>query len=301
MRLLSLQRLLAIAAEKARSHIEICEHIAERSRIQITLLDEIALNSKRASNRNIIALKNLYKDTLDFSSIFEDKGNSAEFANEEKFIQTKFEFLDARHSTVVETLADFIATLEDCSSTTDSSTHLFLQGQHGVSLLLQHGFHLTSSKFYHSSGCVRTDTNIHEVCLGAINNAKMVAEHHYTRTPEVEVSESSLSLSSGTLPSICCIPSIVNFIVFELTKNAISSVIQKFENSTSDLPPVRITVSALQDSVEVLVRDGGIGFPSDVAGNVMFDFAGSRRRNNCRYISSFPIFILMKYCILKIV
>jgi hypothetical protein len=242
---------------------------------QIILLKDLAAHSKCAP-RSIIALQNVYKDTLEFSSTFAHAAISDSFTNASKFISTKFEFLDARHSTVVETISEIVSPL-DITRTPDTEITLInvLKNQLNIGLLLQHGFYLTSNKYFHPTGCVRQNANIKEICHGAIDNAVMVAEHHYTKTPEVVVTESSSASSQ-----ICCIiPSVLTFIVFELVKNAISSVISKYENHQCKLPPIHVAISISTISVDVSVEDFGIGFMSDQTTG-MFVFAGSRHRRN---------------------
>ena len=269
----SIRGLLDIAANKLLYHQDICSNISVRCRKQLLLLEKIG-----TLNKSCVSMRKLYADTIEFADVFSniDGDNSLALS---KHMLNKFEFLDARHSTVIESFADVVHSLPISDRTSDMEANInsYIACQSSLSLLLQHGFHLSSKKFYHSTGCVRHNVNIFDICEGAKEHALSIAEHHYTRCPDVIIGPISMRGRGTMNSSICatCVPSHIRFITLELLKNAIASVIRQEALVSSsmlappslsqrplmhDLPPPILTVLEFENEIRVQIDDQGIGF-----------------------------------------
>ena len=280
---LSINRLFDFAKSNNFSSI-LCQFLRPRCISQLELLDLLATKSKDGRGRGyksergfvngIDSIRALYHDTLDFALKIgpeneeETRGNIAMSNSTKKFILNKFEFLDARHSTVIENFADVVKLMQHNGRDEDLISN-FLKIQTSVAVLLQHGFLLSSKKFYQQTGCVQSQCDLVSMCEGVIEHATNLADHNVDalhRCPPVnlhlDLSECPSEVNNKTL-NIDCIPSSVRFVLLELLKNAISSTLLQHgasgDKNSDPLPPIDIKLESTKTHVIAHVRDRGVG------------------------------------------
>ena len=280
MRRLSVNYLLEICSST--SYDPLFTGINQRCWLQHKILLGIKSSSSASTptstSSSASSLMNLYQDIGAFTELFGnmDSSTAKSFINRERIIRDKFEMLDARHSTVVESFAGIVLSNRFPSSN-GSSVESFLRQACGISILLQHGFYLTSKKYHNPSGCIRENTDVGEILLGSIDQANMVANHHFTTVPGTIIKVKDARPHSL---KVSCIPSLINFVMFELIKNAFSAVLKRRANSSStSLPPIEIEVEPAKDVIRIMIKDKGIGLLPDQEdfAEGIFQFARSSR------------------------
>jgi len=138
----------------------------------------------------------------------------------------------------------------------------FLIGQH-VALNTQQ-----PHKDYVGSIC--TKANVHDILQEAIENARFVCEEHYAmfRGPPVQ-------LVCPPDLTFAYVPGHLSHIVFELLKNSLRAVVERFgpeyedrmvENSSSDgnnggYPPIKVIVVEGSEDITIKISDEGGGIP----------------------------------------
>ena len=275
MKKLSIKGLFSIAAQEGNSFSStLSEMLLPRVNAQLHLLEILSKesSSNRMYNNSIESLKALYSDTLEFASNIGQQPVKKRMNNNlfqtstltstrmKKFISNKFEFLDARHSTVIETFADIVKIMEE-KNRDEALITTFLENQTSTSLLLQHGFLLSSKKFHQPTGCAQYDCNIFNMCEGVIEHATNLADHNVNglhRCPMINLKESR---NCNMRSSIDCVPSSVRFVLLELVKNAISSTLLQSQscNYKASVPPIDVILESTDAYVIVYVKDNGEG------------------------------------------
>lgn len=276
---LSISKLLNIA-EKSNFSSILGHLLQPRCNAQLELLNLLATKSRgghekaRRNINDITSLELLYRDTLDFAL---QMGQEQELGKQDcgsrgprtparikKYILNKFEFLDARHSTAIESFADIIKLTRDNNRDEELISN-FLQIQTSVTLLLQHGFLLSSNKFYQQTGCVQRNCNLVTMCEGVVEHAINLAEHNtdgITRCPLINVYldwGGRQSEVDEKIWTIDCISSSVRFVLLELLKNAISSTLFSYHDSKNSLSPIDVTLRSTNTHIIVSVQDHGMG------------------------------------------
>ena len=277
---LSINKLFEIAQKSNYCPI-LCKFLQPRCSTQLELLDLMAKKSKkshvdspinaRRSLKNIKSLQRLYRDTLDFTLTIEKdqeldvrESKTLQISSRtKKFILNKFEFLEARHSTVVESFADIVTLIRYDDRDEDLISN-FLHIQTSVAILLQHGFLLSSKKFYQQTGCVQYNCDLLTMCEGVIDHAINLAEHNVdgiNRCPSINI---HLDQGEGlevneNMWGVDCIPSSVRFVLLELLKNAISSTLLQNGTRNISLPPIDVILRSTNTHIIVYVHDRGTG------------------------------------------
>lgn len=88
-------------------------------------------------------------------------------------------------------------------------------------------------------GVICTRTNIREITLDAIANARFICEDHYGlfKAPQVQV------FCPGDI-EFMYVPSHLNHMIFELLKNSLRAVVERFGPDYEDeYPPIRVVIA----------------------------------------------------------
>jgi pyruvate dehydrogenase kinase 2/3/4 len=106
-------------------------------------------------------------------------------------------------------------------------------------------------------GIICTDTNVHDIAHEAIENAKFICQDHYAmfKPPPVElVCPEDLSFAY--------VPGHLSHILFELLKNSLRAVVERFgcENESA-LPPIKVIIVEGKEDITIKITDEGGGIP----------------------------------------
>ncbi|BEI98463.1 hypothetical protein CcaverHIS631_0307620 [Cutaneotrichosporon cavernicola] len=106
-------------------------------------------------------------------------------------------------------------------------------------------------------GIICTNANVHDICHEAIENARFVCEEHYGlfKGPPIQL----LCPRDLTFPYI---PGHLSHICFELLKNSLRAVVERYGVDNEDqFPPVKVIVVEGSEDITIKLSDEGGGIP----------------------------------------
>jgi pyruvate dehydrogenase kinase 2/3/4 len=104
---------------------------------------------------------------------------------------------------------------------------------------------------------VRPPQNVHDIVHEAIENARYVCEEHYDmfKGPPVQL------ICAPDL-SFAYVPGHLSHICFELLKNSLRAVVERFGTDKEDnYPPIKVIVSEGKEDITIKISDEGGGIP----------------------------------------
>ena len=136
--------------------------------------------------------------------------------------------------------------------------HQFLDGFYmsriGMRMLIgQHvALHEPPKKDY--VGLICTKTKPVEVCKDAVDDARALCARQYGEAPEVEI----FGDPNWTFPYV---PGHIHHVVFELVKNSLRAVVERYKDSDVQPPAIRVVVAEGSEDVCIKISDEGGGIP----------------------------------------
>ncbi|ODN81426.1 hypothetical protein L202_01858 [Cryptococcus amylolentus CBS 6039] len=106
-------------------------------------------------------------------------------------------------------------------------------------------------------GIICTKANVHDICQEAIDNARYVCEEHYSlfKSPSIQL----VCPPSLTFPYI---PGHLSHICFELLKNSLRAIVERFGRDNDELyPPIKVVVVEGREDITIKISDEGGGIP----------------------------------------
>lgn len=106
-------------------------------------------------------------------------------------------------------------------------------------------------------GVICTKTNIREVAQDAIDNAKFICEDHYGlfKAPEVHM------FCPGDI-EFMYVPSHLSHMIFELLKNSLRAVVERYGPDYEDeYPPIKLVIAHGKEDITIKISDEGGGIP----------------------------------------
>lgn len=105
-------------------------------------------------------------------------------------------------------------------------------------------------------GIICTRTNIHQIAKEAIDNATFICEEHYGlfKAPPVQL------ICPRDL-TFMYIPSHLNHMLFEVLKNSLRAVVEKYGTDADNYPPVKVIVAEGNEDITIKISDEGGGIP----------------------------------------
>lgn len=176
------------------------------------------------------------------------------------------EGIKKRHDTVVPTIAQGVLEYKkhrqhfNKGVDTDIQSFLdrFYMSRIGIRFLI--GQHIALNTAHQPKdyvGIICKSTNVRDVCDEAIDNARFIAEDHYAlfKPPQVQlICPEDLEISY--------VPGHLNHIVFEIIKNSLRAVIERFGVDAEDqMPPIKVIVAAGNEDITIKISDEGGGIP----------------------------------------
>ncbi|KAK0203882.1 mitochondrial pyruvate dehydrogenase [Desarmillaria ectypa] len=106
-------------------------------------------------------------------------------------------------------------------------------------------------------GIICTNANVHDIVQEAIENARFVCEEHYAmfKGPPVQLI---------CPPDLCFpyVPGHLSHIVFELLKNSLRAVVERFGvDAENGYPPIKVVVVEGTEDITIKISDEGGGIP----------------------------------------
>lgn len=106
-------------------------------------------------------------------------------------------------------------------------------------------------------GIICTKSNVHDICHEAIENARFVCEEHYAlfKGPPIQL----LCPKNLTFPYV---PGHLSHICFELLKNSLRAVVERYGVENEDnYPPIKVVVVEGKEDITIKISDEGGGIP----------------------------------------
>ncbi|BDA45758.1 [Pyruvate dehydrogenase (acetyl-transferring)] kinase isozyme [Coccomyxa sp. Obi] len=168
-----------------------------------------------------------------------------------------------RHRNVVPVMAIGVAELKrelkaDGGLTEFPEIHQFLDGFYlsriGIRILIGQHIALHEPQRENHIGMICTKCSPVQVANDAIADARSVCMREYATAPEV-------SVYGDPSFTFAYVPSHLHHMTFELVKNSLRAVNDRFEDADFEPPPVRVVVAEGDEDVTIKVSDEGGGIP----------------------------------------
>mmetsp|Transcript_21064 Transcript_21064/g.25291 ORF Transcript_21064/g.25291 Transcript_21064/m.25291 type:complete len:384 (+) Transcript_21064:200-1351(+) len=210
-----------------------------------------------SSKPNVLKVRDKYVDSFKDLRAFPKIQNM----QDEKEFASLLKRIYERHSNVVPMMAMGVAGLKkefgEKGFRELPEIHQFLDGFYmsriGIRMLIgQHVAIQNSQKGYIGLICIKVRPV--QVAWEAIQDARAMCMRQYGDAPEVEVyGDPNFSFSY--------VPSHMHQMLFELIKNSLRAVQDRFQDSDSTPPPVRVIIAEGGEDVTIKVSDEGGGIP----------------------------------------
>lgn len=170
-----------------------------------------------------------------------------------------------RHDSVVTTVAQGILEYKrqrqrfQIDSNIQSFLDRFYMSRIGIRMLIGQHIALTDqTRTPHPNyvGVICTKTNVRELALEAIDNARFVCEDHYGlfSAPKVQlVCRDDLDFMY--------VPGHLSHMLFETLKNSLRAVVENYGIESEDFPPIKVIVAEGKEDITIKISDEGGGVP----------------------------------------
>jgi hypothetical protein len=136
--------------------------------------------------------------------------------------------------------------------------HQFLDGFYlsriGIRMLIGQHIALKEPQKENHIGLIDTRCSPAHVCQDAIDDARTICMREKGGAPEVSV----YGDPGFTFPYV---PSHLHHMVFELVKNSLRAVYDRYEDGDAEPPPIRLVVAEGEEDITIKVSDEGGGIP----------------------------------------
>ncbi|CAO3651435.1 unnamed protein product [Cunninghamella blakesleeana] len=180
-----------------------------------------------------------------------------------QFVST-IEKIKRRHDPVVTTVAQGILEYKERLNSEIIDTEIqqfldrFYMSRIGIRMLIGQHTTLYRGPFRKDYvGVICTRTNIKEIALDAIANARFICEEHYGlfKAPEVQM------FCPGDI-EFMYVPSHLNHMLFELLKNSLRAVVERYGPDYEDeYPPIKVVIAHGKEDITIKISDEGGGIP----------------------------------------
>lgn len=135
----------------------------------------------------------------------------------------------------------------------------FYMSRIGIRMLLgQHISLVTASQNSRSSseshvGIICTETNLQEIIQDAIDNSRFICSQHFgVEGPEINI------IGDPDL-KFMYVPSHLHHCIFELLKNSLRAVVERFGPDCEEFPPINVVVAEGREDITIKISDEGGG------------------------------------------
>ncbi|KAI9021678.1 hypothetical protein CLU79DRAFT_752777 [Phycomyces nitens] len=181
----------------------------------------------------------------------------------DNFVKT-IEGVKRRHDPVVTTVAQGILEYKEHRKPLVIDTEVekfldrFYMSRIGIRMLIGQHSTLYRGPFRRDYvGVICTKTSIREIAQDAIANARYICEDHYGlfKAPEVKM------FCPGDI-EFMYVPSHLNHMIFELLKNSLRAVVERYGSDyEDDYPPIKLVIAHGKEDITIKISDEGGGIP----------------------------------------
>uniref|UniRef100_A0A5K3G2A2 Protein-serine/threonine kinase n=1 Tax=Mesocestoides corti TaxID=53468 RepID=A0A5K3G2A2_MESCO len=231
------------------------------------ILQELHLLPKKLLETPSASLvTSLYEESFLDLIDFEEKGLTAKDCDDFLvFLDKSF----SRHGTVVEMMAAGVMEMRERHGedpVVNNQLQYFLDRLFlmRISIRMLESQHLLVfgpelNKHHRFVGCIDQHCNVVHILRDAYDDAKLLCDHYYADSPEMNV---SLVNDVNGVIELVYVPSHLYHILFELLKNAMRAVVEKGRLVNKDeFPPIQVLVVSGKHNVTIKLSDLGGGFP----------------------------------------
>ncbi|XP_041372046.1 pyruvate dehydrogenase (acetyl-transferring) kinase isozyme 3, mitochondrial-like isoform X2 [Gigantopelta aegis] len=204
-----------------------------------------------------------FKELLHF-----EQANTEDFKTLTHFTEMLVQIRN-RHTNVVETMAQGIMEMKDAhgiDSTSENRIQYFLDrfymSRISIRMLInQHTLLFGSEISNHPRhiGCIDPKCNVLHVVEDAYENAKFLCDQYYMVSPEVDI-KCVNDHDKEPVIQIVYVPSHLYHMLFELLKNAMRAVVEKYLEE-DDVPKLKIIIVKGKEDLTIKLSDQGGGIP----------------------------------------
>ncbi|GAV79371.1 LOW QUALITY PROTEIN: HATPase_c domain-containing protein/BCDHK_Adom3 domain-containing protein, partial [Cephalotus follicularis] len=199
--------------------------------------------------------------------------------NDEKEFTQMIKAIKVRHTNVVPMMALRVQRLKKmdlkivCENLDEIHQFLdrFYMSRLGIRMLIGQHVELHNPNPPHCVGCIHTKMSLVEVARNASEDALVMCLREYGSSPDVNI----YGDPTFTFPYV---PAHLQLMVFELVKNSLRAVQERYMDSDKVAPPVRIIVADGIEDVTIKVSDEGAGIPRSGLPNI-FTYLYSTAQN----------------------
>jgi pyruvate dehydrogenase kinase 2/3/4 len=179
-------------------------------------------------------------------------------------VTSKLQRIKTRHDGVVSTIAQGVLEWKETRPTmaVDYSIQSFLDrfylSRIGIRMLIGQHIALNMDRGLRQDyvGIICTHTDVKEIALTAVDNARFLCEEWYGlfEAPKVEiVCKSDIKFMY--------VPGHLNHMLFETIKNSLRAVVETYGVDAESYPPIKVIVAEGQEDITIKVSDEGGGIP----------------------------------------
>jgi pyruvate dehydrogenase kinase 2/3/4 len=192
--------------------------------------------------------------------------NTKDHSDYDRLLTQMLETIKRRHDPVVTTMAQGILEYKATTSplspdqidfTIQTFLDRFYMSRMGIRMLI--GQHLSLHQHQqqqrpHHVGVICTKANIKQIAQNAIAQARHICQEHYGlfQPPAVR-------MFCPADIEFMYVPSHLEHILFELVKNALRAVVERFSDLEADFPPIQMVIAYGREDVTIKISDQGGG------------------------------------------
>lgn len=219
----------------------------------------MALPYNLCVNPNITIVRNMYMAS--FMDLVSER--APETIEEEKAFINVLIKIHERHSSIVPILAKAVHQLLDDPSTKQfvgkcpyiqEFLDKFYFNRIGVRVLLSHHIALHGKQLENHVGIFDMKCSPVQVVNYAVSDATRVCNAEYSIAPDVNV-------YGDMQATLSYVPSHLHHVLYEIIKNAMRAVVERYPDDHLDLPEIDIVVAEGEDDFAIKISDQGGGIP----------------------------------------
>ncbi|XP_059608381.1 pyruvate dehydrogenase (acetyl-transferring) kinase, mitochondrial [Phlebotomus argentipes] len=234
------------------------------------IMKEIALLPQQLLRQSSVAMVSQwyhksFEEIINYEKIEPSGDTLKRFVGDLKLIRD-------RHSDVVQTMALGILELKEAQHgeiepSTEAAIQYFLDRLYmsriSIRMLInQHTmlFGNTHPDPGKHIGCIDPTCNPSAVVRDAYDTARFLCDQYYFGAPALEIEEHN-DLEADQPVRIIYVPSHLYHMLFELFKNSMRAVMERYEQDEENIPPIKVTIVRAKEDICVKMSDRGGGIP----------------------------------------
>ncbi|XP_055705660.1 pyruvate dehydrogenase (acetyl-transferring) kinase, mitochondrial [Phlebotomus papatasi] len=265
------------------------------------IMKEIALLPQQLLRQSSVAMVSQwyhksFEEIINYEKIEPSSSTLKRFVQDLKLIRD-------RHSDVVQTMALGILELKESQSGEidpgmEASIQYFLDRLYmsriSIRMLInQHTilFGNTHPDPGKHIGCIDPMCNPSAVVKDAYDTARFLCDQYYFGAPALEIEEIN-ELEKDQPVRIIYVPSHLYHMLFELFKNSMRAVMERYEQDEENIPPIKVTIVRAKEDICVKMSDRGGGIPRsqmDLLFKYMFSTAPQPQKNQDHQSNTVPL------------